>query len=45
MARTTASRTKLKGIYVPVITPFNEDETINFDDIKARTKFLAVGSF
>lgn len=41
MARTAASRTKLEGIYIPVITPFNEDETINFESIKEHTKFLA----
>ncbi len=41
MKRTAPVRTKLEGIYIPVITPFNEDETINFDSIKAHTKFLA----
>ena len=27
-------RTKLEGIYIPVITPFNKDESINFSGIK-----------
>lgn len=35
------ARTKLTGIYIPVITPFNEDESINFESIKAISKFLA----
>ena len=34
-------RTKLTGIYIPVITPFNEDESINFESIDAIAKFLA----
>ena len=34
-------RTKLEGIYVPVITPFNKDESINFSAIKELAKFLA----
>ena len=32
---------KLEGIYIPVITPFNKDESINFNGIKELTKFLA----
>lgn len=32
---------KLNGIYIPVITPFNKDESINFSAIKELTKFLA----
>ncbi len=35
------ARTKLEGIYIPVITPFNKDESINFSAIKEVTKFLA----
>ena len=34
-------RTKLEGIYIPVITPFNKDESINFNGIKEVAKFLA----
>lgn len=34
-------RTKLEGIYIPVITPFNKDESINFSGIKELAKFLA----
>lgn len=34
-------RTKLSGIYIPVVTPFNKDESINFNGIKEVTKFLA----
>ena len=34
------ARTKLEGIYIPVITPFNEDESINFDAIKEIAKYL-----
>lgn len=32
---------KLNGIYIPVITPFNKDESINFSAIKELTQFLA----
>lgn len=35
------ARTKLSGIYIPVITPFNKDESINFKGIKEIAKFLA----
>lgn len=35
------AREKLTGIYIPVITPFNKDESINFNGIKEVTKFLA----
>ena len=35
------ARTKLEGIYIPVITPFNKDESINFQGIKEVAKFLA----
>ena len=35
------ARTKLEGIYIPVITPFNKDESINFSAIKELAKFLA----
>lgn len=34
-------RTKLEGIYIPVITPFNKDESINFSGIREVAKFLA----
>ena len=34
-------REKLTGIYIPVVTPFNRDESINFQGIKEVTKFLA----
>ena len=34
-------REKLEGIYIPVITPFNKDESINFSAIKEIAKFLA----
>ena len=34
-------RTKLEGIFIPVITPFNKDESINFSAIKELAKFLA----
>lgn len=34
-------RTKLEGIYIPVVTPFNKDESINFSGIKEVAKFLA----
>ena len=32
---------KLNGIYIPVITPFNKDESVNFSAIKELAKFLA----
>ena len=35
------ARTKLEGIFIPVITPFNKDESINFSAIKELAKFLA----
>ncbi len=35
------ARAKLTGISVPVVTPFNKDESINFSGIKEITKFLA----
>lgn len=35
------ARTKLEGIYIPVITPFNKDESINFSGIKELSKFLS----
>ena len=34
------ARQKLEGIYIPVITPFNKDESINFGAIKEIAKFL-----
>lgn len=34
------ARTKLEGIYIPVVTPFNEDESINFEAIKEVAAFL-----
>lgn len=34
------SREKLTGIYIPMVTPFNEDESINFGGIKECTDFL-----
>ena len=34
------ARQKLEGIYIPVVTPFNKDETINFSAIKEIAKFL-----
>lgn len=35
------ARAKLTGIFIPVVTPFNEDESINFAAIDEVTKFLA----
>lgn len=35
------AREKLSGIYIPVITPFNKDESINFGSINEITAFLA----
>jgi 4-hydroxy-tetrahydrodipicolinate synthase len=35
------ARKKLEGIYIPVITPFNKDESINFEVIDEHAKFLA----
>ena len=35
------ARTKLEGIYIPVVTPFNKDESINFSAIKEIAKFLS----
>jgi 4-hydroxy-tetrahydrodipicolinate synthase len=34
-------REKLTGIYIPMVTPFNADESINFNGIKECTEFLA----
>ena len=34
------ARQKLEGIYIPVITPFNKDESINFDAIREIAEFL-----
>lgn len=34
-------RTKLSGILIPVITPFNKDETVNYNGIKEVAQFLA----
>ena len=34
------ARQKLEGIYIPVITPFNKDENINFDAIREIAGFL-----
>lgn len=34
------NRMKLEGIYIPVITPFNKDESINFSAIKEIAKHL-----
>lgn len=33
-------REKLSGIYIPVITPFNKDESINYQAIKELAEFL-----
>lgn len=35
------AREKLYGIYIPVVTPFNKDESINYGGIKEVAKFLA----
>lgn len=34
------SREKLTGIYIPMVTPFNEDESVSFSGIKEVTDFL-----
>jgi 4-hydroxy-tetrahydrodipicolinate synthase len=34
------AKEKLKGIYIPIVTPFNADESINFGGIKECTDFL-----
>lgn len=34
------AKEKLKGIYIPIVTPFNADESINFSGIKECTDFL-----
>lgn len=34
------ARAKLEGIFIPVITPFKEDESIDFEAIKEVAKFL-----
>ena len=34
------NRMKLEGIYIPVITPFNKDESINFSAINEIAKYL-----
>lgn len=35
------AREKLTGIFIPMVTPFNADESINFNGIKECTDFLA----
>lgn len=35
---------KLKGIYIPIVTPFNADESINYNGIKECTNFLVENS-
>ena len=35
------AKEKLNGIYIPMVTPFHEDESINFAGIKECTDFLA----
>lgn len=35
------NRTKLDGIFIPVITPFNKDESINYAGIKEIAAFLS----
>ena len=34
------AKEKLNGIYIPMVTPFNADESINFNGIKECTDFL-----
>jgi dihydrodipicolinate synthase/N-acetylneuraminate lyase len=34
------AKEKLSGIYIPMVTPFNADESINFNGIKECTDFL-----
>ena len=34
------AKTKLEGIYIPMVTPFNADESINFGGIKEVVDFL-----
>jgi 4-hydroxy-tetrahydrodipicolinate synthase len=34
------AKEKLKGIYIPIVTPFNADESISFTGIKECTDFL-----
>lgn len=34
------AREKLTGIFIPMVTPFNKDESINFGGIKEVTDFL-----
>lgn len=34
------AKEKLKGIYIPIVTPFNKDESISFSGIKECTNFL-----
>lgn len=34
------AREKLTGIYIPMVTPFNSDESINFNGIREVTNFL-----
>ena len=38
---TQMARQKLTGIYIPVVTPVKEDESINFAAIDEVAKFLA----
>lgn len=35
------AKPKLHGIYIPMVTPFNADESINFNGIKECTGYLA----
>lgn len=35
------NKEKLTGIYIPMVTPFNADESINFNGIKECTNYLA----
>jgi len=35
------NKEKATGIYIPMVTPFNADESINFNGIKECTEFLA----
>lgn len=34
------AREKLTGIYIPMVTPFNSDESINFNGIREVTNFI-----
>ena len=35
------SKKKLQGVFIPMVTPFKEDESIDFDGLKEVTDFLA----